>query len=797
MKKNQFSVVTLCLVLLTLLVVSVETTFAIPAYPFPVEYKQPDGTVVTVQLRGDEFIRNAYSVDGYTLMLNSEGGYEYAILDAQQNLTPSGVLAQDMAERSFQAQQFLGRVQKGLSYSAEQMSMLKQIEAMKKKEAAAKKAFPTSGSRKLVCVLIGFQDLKFTKTKKDFDNLFNQVNYSTGGASGSVKDYYAENSHGKLDLSVTVAGPYVAANKMSYYGGNNVNNNDANPRALASEAVKLADADVDYADFDNDGDGSVDGIYVIYAGYGEEAGASSDAIWAHAWSFPTVILDGKRLNRYSCSAELRGNRGSGISRIGVICHEFGHVLGAPDYYDTNYGTGGRFSGTGSWDIMAGGSWNNGGATPAHHNVYTKVKIYNWATAKVLSSKQKVTLKNVVDNNTGFYQINTKTKGEYFIIENRQQKGFDLKIPGHGMMIYHVHSGVGAVGNSINATYPQRMYPVCASASEDPNSSPSSYGSINSGGCPFPGTSKGGSFTDTSTPSSKSWAKENTEKPITNIKESNGVVTFDFMGNSTVTPVAVTGVVVSPTSVSLKVGATKTLAENVSPANASDQSVTWTSDDTSVATVDSNGVVMAVATGSAIITVTTVDGGFKASSKITVKATGGSATGDCGDYGVSYVDDNTIRIYHKDEGWSADWNYLCLDGFCLQGIKADGYFYKDFSATLGQTYTIEFKVQTAVQPGQYLAPEKEVTFTRESCTFVNSPSFSINKNLYPSIAIYPNPVVDELHISGVDSDVVSKIIDLSSGKTIKEGKGTTICVSNLKSGVYMLKTVNKQIKFVKE
>ncbi len=624
MTTNQFSVIRLCLTLFALMAISVETLVAVPAYPYSVEYTQPDGSKVTILLSGDEFIRSASTVDGYTLMANDQGGYEYAVMDANQDLKPSGVLAQNVTERTFATQQLLMSTQKGLTYSTEQLKMLTQIKEIKKKQSASKKAFPTSGSRKLVCILMGYKDLAFTKTKAQFESLFNQVNYSVGGATGSVKDYYNENSHGKLDLSVTIAGPYTADNNMSYYGRNS-SGNDANPRALVSEAVRKADADVNYADFDNDNDGSVDGIYVIYAGYGEEAGASSNAIWAHAWSIPRVTLDGKRISRYSCSAELRGNSGSGITRIGVICHEFGHVLGAPDYYDTNYDTGGRFNGTGRWDLMAAGSWNNGGATPAHHNAYTKVKVYNWATAEVLNAAKTLELKDVVASNNSFYQINTTTSGEYFIMENRQQKGFDAEIPGHGLMIYHVHSGVDNVGNSINATYPQRMYPVCASATSNPTSSPSSYGSINSGGCPFPGTSRKGSFTDATTPNARSWAGNNTRKPVTNISEASGVVTFDFMGGGAT--VAVSGVSVSPDQVVMKAGQTQTLSATVTPTDASNKSVKWSSSNTSIATVSSSGVVEAIAEGVVTITVTTEDKGFTATANITVeKADPVSVTG---------------------------------------------------------------------------------------------------------------------------------------------------------------------------
>jgi len=501
---------------------------AVTAYPHPVEIKQPDGTTITVLLKGDEKIRWAETTDGYTVLYNSEGIFEYAVLDNKGDLILSGIKAKDETKRSKTDDDFLAKTTKGLYFSDSQVSIMKSIWEIKASES--QKAFPTTGNRKLICILMGFKDVSFTKSQSDFNNLFNQVNYSTGGATGSVKDFYLESSYDQFNLQVDVVGPYTAANNMSYYGANDSYGNDANPRALVTEAVNAADASVNFANYDNDNDGSVDGVYVIYAGYGEEAGASANAIWAHAWNITTVYKDGVSISKYSCSAELRGNSGTTITSIGVICHEFGHVLGAPDYYDTNYSTGGQFDGTGKWDLMASGSWNNSGITPAQHNAYTKIYYYNWAQATLLSSASNISVTNSVDNKS-FYRINSTTSGEFWLIENRQQIGFDAQIPGHGLLIYHVHSGIGSVGNAINATYPQRMYPVCASATTNPGTTASTYGTINSGGCPFPGTSNKTSFTDNTTPNMKSWAGANTSKPITNISENSTTktVSFAFMG----------------------------------------------------------------------------------------------------------------------------------------------------------------------------------------------------------------------------------------------------------------------------
>ncbi len=356
-------------------------TLVIPAFNRLIQYKQTNGKTLTIYLKGDEKVKWATTEDGYTILLNNKSVYEYAIQNMKGDLYPSGVAVNNIKERTSEEKELVSKIPKGLYYSKSQVSMLKSIWEIK--SAEAQKAFPTTGNRKLICLLIRFKDKAFTKTKSDFNNLFNQVGYNVGNATGSVKDYYLENSWSQFNLTVDVFGPYTASQNMSYYGANDSYGNDQNPRTLVTEAVNAADAAANFANYDNDGDGTVDGVYVIYAGYGEEAGARSNAIWAHAWNINPVTKDGKTVSRYSCSAELRGNSGTTITSIGVICHEFGHVLGAPDYHDTDYSTGGQFEGTGNWDIMASGSWNNNGDTPAHHNAYTKVKIYGWASATVL------------------------------------------------------------------------------------------------------------------------------------------------------------------------------------------------------------------------------------------------------------------------------------------------------------------------------------------------------------------------------------------------------------------------------
>jgi len=502
------------------------------AYPDPVKINQADGTVITIILQGDERIKWAKTLDGYALLYNDDGIYEYAELDESGNLIPSGLKANDVEVRTADETSFLANTPKDLFFSRTQVSTMLQISNMMISDAVT--AFPTTGIRKLICILIGFSDLAFTETQADFDNLFNQIGY---GTYGSVYDYYVENSYNQFFLTVDVAGPYTAAKTHAYYGENDANGYDKHPGELVAEGVAFADAaGFDFSDYDNDGDGTVDGVYVIYAGYNEAESAPADCIWYHASSISGVAYDGVNISSYSCSAEYKGNSGSNISGIGNICHEFGHVMGAPDFYDTDYGeSGGKYSGLGRWCCMASGNFNGNRDCPAHYNPLIKSHYFGWVSVTTLNSQQEMTIKNPVENSDQYYKYHTTTAGEYFMFENRQQIGFDTELPGHGLIIYHAHKDVLTGG--INKTHPQKFYPVCANAGTEPSATPddyinpTSFDDISSMDTPFPGAGGKKEFTDATIPSSKSWASAATGFPIASITEDNTAHTINlcFMG----------------------------------------------------------------------------------------------------------------------------------------------------------------------------------------------------------------------------------------------------------------------------
>lgn len=548
------------LLLVILVTVLISKMNAVPANPHPIKYTQPDGSVITVQLKGDERVHWAESSDGYTLLSNGKNGWEYAVTDDAGDLKVSGVLAREVNKRTAGELKLLQRVEKRNRFSQKQIDVLKSVWEAKNgsdkligtsdylKPNAVKssnndgrrKVFTPSGVKKLLMILIEYKDVKFTKTQSDFAGLMNAPGYIGNGAHGSVRDYFLEASYGQFDLTTTVAPHvYLAKENMAYYGTDVDGDHSPEAAELMAEAVLAADADgVDFSQYDNDGDGSVDGVYVVFAGYSQATGGPMEAIWAHAGSIsPALTCDGKTVSKYSCSNELTGGSGTNITTIGVICHEFGHVCGAPDYYDTNYGTDGDFNGTGDWDVMDVGLYNGSpsGSLPAHFNPFEKIRA-GWVTPTLLTNATSLTIPDITTNPV-VYQYNTTTADEYFLMENRQRTGFNADIPGSGLMIYHYSKSIWDV--SRNKTAPQGFYPVCASSTINPTTSSdaSSYGDISSAGCPFPGSSAKRSFTDETTPSAKSWAGNNSFKPITGITEDNTAktVSLTFMGGNSCTP----------------------------------------------------------------------------------------------------------------------------------------------------------------------------------------------------------------------------------------------------------------------
>ena len=299
-----------------------------------------------------------------------------------------------------------------------------------------------TGVLKNLVVLVQFPDLAATHTRQEFEALFNTIGYNADKAQGSVKDYFREVSYNALTVDSVVTDWVTLDHGYAYYGTNDVNGDDLRPEEMVQEALaKLAATGFDFSTLDADNDGWVDSLTVIHAGGGAEFGGNNpNYIWSASGAMPSAVTyHGKKMQNYQTEAERRGwdslPSSWGLTRIGVICHETGHLLGLPDLYDPAYAS----KGLGNFCLMAGGNWNgDAGTQPAHMSAWCK-KTLGWITPTVAMSGGIFTVPRVEDNPT-LYQLNGSfPSSQYFLIENRQGYGFDAGLPGstRGLLIYHV------------------------------------------------------------------------------------------------------------------------------------------------------------------------------------------------------------------------------------------------------------------------------------------------------------------------------------------------------------------------
>lgn len=222
-------------------------------------------------------------------MKNANGVFEYTTLSKDGRITLSGVKARNTNERTANEISFIVAIHQS-EIRAKRSEIQSDGIQSRMEEVFSAPQSAVVGTRKVLCILIGFTDRAFSKTQTEFNNLMNQVGYNANSAIGSVKEYYLEASYGQLNLDVTVVGPYMANHNMAYYGAdildaNGTRTGDIRPKELITEAVQKANPDVNYADYDSDGNGYVDGIHIIFAGYDQAANqwGLTDEIWSHKW----------------------------------------------------------------------------------------------------------------------------------------------------------------------------------------------------------------------------------------------------------------------------------------------------------------------------------------------------------------------------------------------------------------------------------------------------------------------------------------------------------------------------------
>lgn len=450
---------------LAALFTGIGTTHAVPAYPHPIRMTQSDGTQLTVRIYGDEFYHYTLSEEGYALTSGTDGDYYFATLDAQGQLVSTGVKAKPMNMLTTPERQKIGTLQKGLRPAMTMQQ--KQMRTASRMSAPATRAggitppgklsgtrFNPLGKQRGIVILVEFKDLKFTTPSPQtaFTRLLNEDGYNDNGATGSAWNYYHDNSNGRFDPEFIVVGPYTLPQTRQYYYPSSQSFGWVQSQ-LIPEACRLADADVDFSQFAEDG--IIRDIFVFYAGGNEADGSDRKGIWPHRSSVNSGnFFDGAELNGYACSSELsRYSDGIKMAAIGTFCHEFGHVLGWQDFYDTDYtGSGGEASALDYLSLMCTGSYNNNSRTPPALSIMERWMV-GWAEPEEITDGGDYTLEPVWKDKG--YLVRTETDNDYFLLESRGAGSFkwDNYIPkdlinyytaetGRGMLVYHIDYTTG-------------------------------------------------------------------------------------------------------------------------------------------------------------------------------------------------------------------------------------------------------------------------------------------------------------------------------------------------------------------
>lgn len=503
---------------------------AVPAKPGPVAMVN-GGDTLTVYLHGDESSHYITSEDGY-LLTDCGGLLEYATVDSRGALISTGVRATTPSRRTAETRAMLAQLNPG-----DELAKLQQMRSAEPRRIAPRAAgaaksegkglfpgshFPSTGEQKALVVLVEYANVGFNLENPHdyFSRLLNEEGFADYGGTGSAKDYFTENSAGQFRPQFDLYGPVKLSQDRSYYGGNDIMGNDRNAHQMVIEACEQLDGEVDFSQYDRDGDGFIDNVFVFYAGRGEASGGTAETVWPHSWNITKAstgpyIFDGVQLDYYACTNEWTGSRPDGI---GTFVHEFSHVMGLPDLYPTS-STSSAFT-PGDWSVMDHGPYNNNGCTPPMYSAFERYAL-GWAEPVVIDKAQNATLPPIGENLFGI--VPTSSPNEYFLFENRQQTSWDAFIPGHGMLVWHVdyNTTVWDANRVNNNASHQYVDLEEADGTQDIYSRDADA---------FPGSNGITSFTDETSPSMLTWRETPLGTPLTEITEgADGLIRFKVKG----------------------------------------------------------------------------------------------------------------------------------------------------------------------------------------------------------------------------------------------------------------------------
>lgn len=503
---------------------------AVPAKKLQKVITLTNGTQVSVELRGDEYLSWWEGTDGtaYRTTATDENVFEAFDLEAQK---PAAAARRARTEQGRVAR--LARVKNSLKGADDKMRGLGGDHITYK------------GVKKGLVVLVDFKNKKFADGHdlEYYKNVINGKDFSDEeeGYVGSVRDYFLAQSNGQFELDFDVVGPVTMSKNSGYYGNDGAYQKDEKVYEMIKEACDGIQDKVNLKDYDWDGDGEADQVFFLYAGLGQASGGSPGTIWPHEselryWPCGVLSYPTGKINTYACANELQPET-QGSSRyisagIGTICHEFSHCLGFADMYDT---TGGGGYGMSVFDVMDQGSYNGNGFVPCNYTAFERIYA-GWVEAIELESPATVKdMKSVSDYGRPFIMYNYKNTNEYFLLENRQNTGWDKGLYGsNGLLIVHVNYVPSRwANNSVNAS--NEKIQCCTVVNADGSRDNTQY-SLQGDLYPYEvkGVTMNDEFTDESEPAAKLYTKNSDNSyalgiPITQIKRSKGSVSFLVCG----------------------------------------------------------------------------------------------------------------------------------------------------------------------------------------------------------------------------------------------------------------------------
>lgn len=495
---------------------------------------QPDGTSLQIKKVGDEFIHFITDVDGSILYRDEDGFYTYGNIDDTGAVVSTGIRPGSGAKDSnpivnikdvdipalVEKRDVARRI--ATTLTADPRTSTRRHAAPQSGIGLSSTTYPRTGSPKGLIILVQYSDVKFTLSNPAsyFKEMINGTNFTQYGGTGSALAYFTEQSGEKFKPSFDVYGPVTLPNNRKYYGGNDRWGDDQNPHLMVTHAIDILDKDVDFSQYDTDGDGLIDNVYVFYAGQGEASYGSEDTVWPHSWDVREAgvkkKVDGVTVAHYACSNEWEYNRPDGV---GTFVHEFSHVMGLPDLYHTTqqvYYTPSEYS------VLDYGPYNNDGRTPPNYSAYEK-NAMGWYEPIMMDSPMSVTLDPISTGQFGL--IPTSKNTEFFLLENRQLEGWDAYIPNHGMLIWHIDYVASVFENNVVNNTKNHQYVDIVEANNNPDGS----NATTMKGWTFPGTTGKKEFTSTTVPALKDWNGKAIDLPVTEITESGGLISFKVAG----------------------------------------------------------------------------------------------------------------------------------------------------------------------------------------------------------------------------------------------------------------------------